>query len=86
MREVSQLLAEQGMEIELTVQAQKFIAQQGYDPQYGARPVKRAIQRLITNPLSEKLLAGDFTGGDQIIVDCQEAEGKGKAIIFKKKP
>ena len=54
--------------------AKDAIISEGYDPQYGARPMKRAIQRLISDPLSLKLIVGDFMEGDTILVDAKEGE------------
>lgn len=61
------------IEIKFTEKAKKFLADAGYDPVYGARPLKRVIQRKITNPLAEKLLKGDFVEGDRISVDAEKA-------------
>ena len=56
------------MRLEVSDEARKFVANAGYDPQWGARPLRRAIQRLIENPLSRELLGGRFTEGDTIRV------------------
>ncbi len=56
----------QGMALEVSEEARRFVAEAGYDPQFGARPLKRAIQRLIENPLSRELLLGTFAKGDTI--------------------
>ncbi|HEX7919196.1 MAG TPA: AAA family ATPase, partial [Gemmatimonadales bacterium] len=58
-----------GDEVKLTPAAITFLADHGYDPQYGARPLKRAIQRYIEDPLSERILSGDFGRGEEIEVD-----------------
>jgi ATP-dependent Clp protease ATP-binding subunit ClpC len=58
-----------GDEVSLTPAALDFLVAKGYDQNYGARPLKRAIQRYIEDPLSEKLLTGDLTRGDEIEVD-----------------
>jgi hypothetical protein len=62
-------LAERGIAIEVTEQARQQLARDGYDPVYGARPLKRLIQREIENPLARLILAGDFTHGDRLAVD-----------------
>ncbi len=67
-------LAERGLELELTAAAKEVIADAGWDPAYGARPLKRAIQRLLENPLALRLLEGDFTDGDTIHVDAQNGD------------
>jgi ATP-dependent Clp protease ATP-binding subunit ClpB len=72
-------LAERGLTIELTEAAKETIAEAGWDPAYGARPLKRAIQRLLENPLARRLLEGDFGDGDAITVDAQNGE-----LVFSK--
>jgi ATP-dependent Clp protease ATP-binding subunit ClpB len=67
-------LAERGLSLELTDAAQEALAEAGWDPAYGARPLKRAIQRLIENPLALRLLEGDFGEGDTVRVDAQNGE------------
>ncbi len=62
-------LQEAGMNIHLTEPARNWIANAGYDPQFGARPLRRAIQRYVENPLSVRLLRGDFRHGDLIVID-----------------
>ena len=62
----------QGMKLEVSAAATEFLAEQGYDAEYGARPLKRAIQRLVENPLSGELLRGTFTEGDTIHVDLED--------------
>lgn len=66
---VQKMLAENGVELQLTDNAINFIAQAGYDPEFGARPVKRAIQRYLLNDLSKKLLAQEVDRSKAIIVD-----------------
>jgi ATP-dependent Clp protease ATP-binding subunit ClpB len=63
------LLAERRIELQITPAAADLIAAVGYDPAFGARPLKRAIQRLVQNPLAVKLLEGEFSDGDTIVVD-----------------
>jgi len=72
-------LAEHNLELVLAPEARQLLARQGYDPVYGARPLKRAIQRLIENPLSVEILAGRFMDGDRI-----RAEAEGDRIVFSK--
>ena len=67
-------LAERGLELELTDAAKEVIGDAGWDPAYGARPLKRAIQRLLENPLALRLLEGDFADGDTIHVDAQNGD------------
>jgi ATP-dependent Clp protease ATP-binding subunit ClpB len=67
-------LADRGLSLELTDAAKETIAEAGWDPAYGARPLKRAIQRLLENPLALRLLEGDFGEGDTVRVDAQNGE------------
>jgi len=67
-------LAGRGIELELTDAAKETLAEAGWDPAYGARPLKRALQRLVENPLAMRLLEGDFADGDRIRVDAQSGE------------
>jgi ATP-dependent Clp protease ATP-binding subunit ClpB len=67
-------LAERRIELELTEAATEALAEAGWDPAYGARPLKRAIQRLVENPLALRLLEGDFADGDAIRIDAEEGE------------
>jgi ATP-dependent Clp protease ATP-binding subunit ClpB len=68
LRRLEQLLAERKMTIELTPDARRAIAEEGYDPSFGARPLKRAIQRLIQNPLALAVLEGRFGEGDHVVI------------------
>ncbi len=68
-RHLAQLLAERGYKLELTQAAQDYLAEVGYEPEFGARPLKRAIQREIQDPLAVKMLAGTFPEGATIHID-----------------
>ena len=57
------------MTLEVSAAAEEYVVEQGYDVEYGARPLKRAIQRLVENPLSSALLRGEFEDGDTVKVD-----------------
>jgi ATP-dependent Clp protease ATP-binding subunit ClpB len=72
-------LADRGIELELTDAAKEALAEAGWDPTYGARPLKRAIQRLVENPLALRLLEGDFADGDTVRVDAVDGD-----IVFEK--
>jgi len=72
MRDVQRRLGEEELSIRLTEPASDFLVRHGYDEQYGARPLKRAIQKFIEDPLSEKILLGEFSRGDEIEVDLGE--------------
>ena len=67
------LLRERRLELELTPEAATFLGDRGYDPTYGARPLKRAIMRYVQDPLAKRLLRGEFTPGDTIVVDVDGA-------------
>ncbi len=67
-------LAERKLSLELTDAAKEVLAEAGWDPTYGARPLKRALQRLVENPLAARLLAGEFAEGDVIRVDAEGGE------------
>src|SRR5262249_36721462 len=67
-------LAERGLSLELTDAAKELVAEVGWDPTYGARPLKRAIQRMIENPLALALLEGRFVDGDTVFVDAADVE------------
>jgi ATP-dependent Clp protease ATP-binding subunit ClpA len=71
---VNRLLKDRKIELEITPAARERLIAEGYEPQYGARPMKRAIQRLIQDPLSLKLINGDFAEGDTVVVDAPTPE------------
>jgi ATP-dependent Clp protease ATP-binding subunit ClpB len=72
-------LAERGLSLELTDAAKEHLAEAGWDPTYGARPLKRAIQRMIENPLALRLLENEFEEGDRVRVDAKDGE-----LVFEK--
>ena len=72
MKEIQERMNERGLKVELTEAAAHWLAQQGYDPAFGARPLKRALQKFVESPLSIRLLGGEFSEGDKIIVDLDE--------------
>jgi len=78
LRGLEHRLSERGIAIELTEKAYDLLGNVGFDPVYGARPLKRAIQSQIENPLAQKILAGDFTTGDTIHVDAE-----GGKLVFR---
>jgi len=71
-KDLQQRLSERGLMIELTEDAKFWLVKEGYDPAYGARPLRRAIERYVENPLSSKLLEGEFSEGDKIIVGLRD--------------
>ena len=77
---VRKLLAERRIEVEVTDEAKELLAQKGYDPHYGARPLKRTIQRMIQDPLAMRILEGDFPEGSKV---CVDARVSGDALEFR---
>ena len=76
---VSKQIAQKGMDFEVTDAAKQYLAREGFDPQYGARPLRRAVQRLVEDPLSEEILLGKFNANDTVVVDIDPERG----IIFR---
>jgi ATP-dependent Clp protease ATP-binding subunit ClpB len=76
LRRLGKLLKDRGLQLELTEAARELLIKEGYDPEYGARPMRRAVQRLIQDPLALKLLNGDFQDGDVIEVDADPNAGE----------
>jgi ATP-dependent Clp protease ATP-binding subunit ClpB len=79
LRRLRERLADRQLDLELTEEAKEVLAEAGWDPTYGARPLKRAIQRLVENPLALRLLEGEFADGDTVRVDAS-----GGALVFEK--
>jgi len=71
LREIRERLSEQGMQIELKEGARRWLARQGYDPNFGARPLRRAMQKHVEGPLSVQLLQGKFKAGDCVVIDVK---------------
>jgi ATP-dependent Clp protease ATP-binding subunit ClpB len=69
MKKVTDMLEPQGIRLEITDAAVAYLAEEGYDPDFGARPVKRAIQQFVLNDLSKKLLADEVDRNKPIIID-----------------
>ncbi|HLN12195.1 MAG TPA: ATP-dependent Clp protease ATP-binding subunit, partial [bacterium] len=80
MERVRREIRGQGMGLVLTQAARDLLAVEGFDPQYGARPLRRAIQRLVEDPLSDDMLRGKFSAGDEIILDARDGR-----VVFEKK-
>jgi ATP-dependent Clp protease ATP-binding subunit ClpB len=78
---VKALLTERRIELEFTDEAKQLLAERGYDPQYGARPLKRVIQRMVQDPLAMKILEGEFPDGSRVLVDARVS---GEALEFRK--
>ena len=83
LRDVQERLSEHGVSITLTAAAKRWLADAGFDSKYGARPLRRAIERHIDNPLARRIIAGDFVDGDEVSVDV---DGDGDGLAFSKTP
>jgi ATP-dependent Clp protease ATP-binding subunit ClpC len=80
-QEVGQRLAERDIKLVASSEAKAWLVKRGYDPVFGARPLRRAIQRYVENPLSSKILRGEFKEGDTIAIDV---EGEGLSFATTK--
>jgi len=76
LKDVAKRIADKGLCFTLTDKAKEFLADKGYDPTFGARPLKRAIQKYLEDPLAEEILAGKFVGDCEVFVDKSETEDK----------
>ncbi len=81
MGEVRDRLHEHGLEVALSEPAQKWLARVGYDSDFGARPLRRALQKFLESPLSLDILSGKFTNGDKVVVELNEDESQ---LVFSK--
>jgi ATP-dependent Clp protease ATP-binding subunit ClpC len=81
LEKVRERLLERGLKLELTDEAKQFLIKKGSDTDFGARPLRRALENYIEDPVSEELLKGEFEGKDTIRVDCTEVAGK-KRLSF----
>jgi ATP-dependent Clp protease ATP-binding subunit ClpC len=79
-KDLQKRLAERKLGVEITENAKSWLVKEGYDPQYGARPLRRALEKYVENPLSLKVLSGEFKEGDTILVDVVDEK-----LIFKTK-
>ncbi len=79
MKEVQERMVERGLNVELTPAGRDWLAKEGFDPAFGARPLRRALQKYVESPLSVRLLGGEFSEGDTIVVDVGE---EGKTLVF----
>jgi len=81
MQEIAVRLMEQGLDVDLMPAARAWLAREGFDPQFGARPLRRALQRYVESPLSISLLRGDFKKGDSVVVEIGD-----DGLKFSRKP
>ena len=71
-QELVERLAEKEINVEITQAAKDLLIKEGYDPKYGARPLRRTIERLVENPISDKILEGEFTKRDKVLIDAED--------------
>jgi ATP-dependent Clp protease ATP-binding subunit ClpC len=84
MKEVADRLSEKGITVELSAAARMWLAEQGYDPAFGARPLNRALQKYVESSLSKRLLSGEFKDGAHVLVEIDEsAEDDEHKVTFK---
>ena len=81
LKDIRKRLSDYALEIELTQAAKEWLADQGFDQDFGARPLKRALQRYVESPLSVRMLKGEFAKGDRVQVDVENNE-----LVFHKQP
>ena len=81
--DIAKLLVDRNITLELTPAARQLVLDEGYDPAYGARPLRRTLQRLVQDPLAMQILAGTVLPGDHVIVDVDPATHK---VKFVRKP
>lgn len=82
LKELHERMEEFEIKFEVTDSAKNFLSDEGYDPTYGARPLRRTIQKKVEDVLSEKILKGEFSQGDEILIELDE---EGKELIFRRK-
>jgi ATP-dependent Clp protease ATP-binding subunit ClpC len=80
MKEIEERLSERSLGVELTPSAREWLANEGFDPAFGARPLRRALQKNVESPLSVSLLSGEFKAGDTVVVDVDPESQK---LIFR---
>ena len=84
LEDVRRLLADRKISLELTDAAKDLMFTEGFDPNFGARPLKRAIQKLIQDPLALKILDGEILHGDHVVVDADKKAGKMKFLVSER--
>jgi ATP-dependent Clp protease ATP-binding subunit ClpB len=84
LEDVRRLLAERKISVELTDAAKDLLFTEGFDPNFGARPLKRAIQKLVQDPLAMKILDGEVLHGDHVVVDADKRTGKMMVTVSKR--
>jgi ATP-dependent Clp protease ATP-binding subunit ClpC len=84
MQEIRERLEERGITVELSQAACDWLAEEGYDPAFGARPLRRTLQRHVESPLSKRILKGEFESGDHVLVEVSSAEDGEPGLSFQK--
>ena len=84
MEDIRKRVQEMGIDVELTEAASAHLAEIGYDPSYGARPLRRVLQRQVENELSKRLLRGEYQTGDRIVVDYVADEDGEEKLVFRR--
>jgi ATP-dependent Clp protease ATP-binding subunit ClpC len=84
MKEIHERISDQGLDVVLVEEAGMWLAEQGYDPDFGARPLKRALQKFVESPLSIKILEGEFVAGDTVEVGVND-EKDGMSFTLKER-
>ncbi len=82
--DVAKRIAESGIKVEFTPEAEELLMESGFDPKFGARPLRRTIQRMVEDRLADLVLEGTFKEGDSVLVDVESSE-EGKRLTFRKK-
>jgi ATP-dependent Clp protease ATP-binding subunit ClpB len=84
LEDVRRLLAERKISLELTDAAKELLFTEGFDPNFGARPLKRSIQKLVQDPLALKILDGEVLHGDHVVVDADKKAGRMSFTVSKR--
>ena len=92
MKDIREMLVKQELKLEITKEAGTTLVEHGFDPQFGARPLKRTLQRELINELAKHMLAGDYQKGDTVLIDAdtvglffgRKTEVDGKTVVSKK--
>ena len=83
LKKVTKRLTEHGLKVEITAEAKEFLMDKGYSPDFGARPLRRAIEHNVEDPLAEDILRGAFKGKDTIKISVKQEEGAEKHLYFE---
>jgi ATP-dependent Clp protease ATP-binding subunit ClpC len=84
MNEIRERLGERGIQVELTPAAREWLAKEGFDPAFGARPLRRTLQRYVESPLSKRILRGELRPGDHVLADLGDTESDERGLAFRR--